>query len=78
MSRYPKAQLAIAGVIRDARKRSGKSARSLSEAMGESQHFVRRIEIGERDVSTAEFMAIAKQLGIRPSTFMVRVERRLK
>jgi transcriptional regulator with XRE-family HTH domain len=78
MGRFPKAQLAIAGVIRDARKRAGKSARGLSEALGESQHFVRRIETGERDISTGEFMAIANELGVRPSTLLTRVERRLK
>jgi transcriptional regulator with XRE-family HTH domain len=78
MSRFPKAQIAIAGVIADARRRAGMSARSFSEALGESQHFIRRIETGERDVSTAEFMAIAKALGVRASTLLTRVERRLR
>jgi hypothetical protein len=78
MRRFPRTQRAIAGVLEDAGRKAGYDALGLARALGETQHFIRRIWRLERDVSAAEFMAIARKLGIRPSTLMARVERRLK
>lgn len=78
MGGYPRAQRAIAGVIEDAIRKAGKTPTGLARDLGKTQHFARLIVKGQRDVTAAEFMAIARQLGVRPSTLMARVERRLK
>jgi hypothetical protein len=78
MAGYPRAQRAIAGVIEDAIRKAGTTPTGLARDMGEQQHFLRRIVKLERDVTVAEFIAIAKQLKISPSTLLERVERRLK
>ena len=76
--RYPRAQRAIAGVIGDALKEAGETAASINRRLGETGHWMGRILSMERDISVAEFAAVARALGLKPSTLMARVERRLK
>jgi transcriptional regulator with XRE-family HTH domain len=76
--RYPRAQRAITGVLGDALRRAGVTHAALNRRLGATGHWMGRILSMERDISVAEFMAIAKEFGIRPSTLMARVERRMK
>jgi len=78
MAGFPRTQRAIAGVLEDAIRKAGKTPTSLARDLGRSQHFIRLMVRLGRDVTVAEWMAIAKELGVRPSTLLARVERRLK
>lgn len=78
MAAYPRTQRAIAGVLEDAIRGAGKTPTGLAREMGETQHFIRRMVRLDRDITVAEWIAIAKALGIRPSTLLTRVERRLR
>lgn len=76
MRRFPRAQRAIAAVLREARLSAGLSARGLAVKLRVPHNYVARIESLERHVSAAEFMVIAKALGVRPATLMARAEKR--
>jgi ribosome-binding protein aMBF1 (putative translation factor) len=78
LKQYPKAQRAIADVIKTEREAQGLSKRGLSERLEEDRNHIRLIESLQRDVSVAEFIAIAQALGKRPSTLLARIERILK
>jgi helix-turn-helix protein len=72
---YPARQRAVVAVIRDARREAGLSQRVLSLRLGEHHTFLSRIERLERDVTVAEFVAIAKALELDPLELLRRVLR---
>ena len=76
MRRFPRAQRAVAAVLAEARRKAGLSTRALSAKLRADHNYIARIESLERHVSAAEFMAIARALGVRPSTLMARAEKR--
>jgi plasmid maintenance system antidote protein VapI len=78
MGRYPATQRAIVGVLKDAIQRAGETATSVARSLGWPENSIRRVFHLQRDVSAAEFRAIARHLGIRASTLWERIERRLK
>lgn len=76
MQRYPRAQRAVVAVLTETRLKAGLSARALALLMKVPHNFIARIESLEKDVTAAEFVAIAKALKVRPSTLMAKVEKR--
>jgi transcriptional regulator with XRE-family HTH domain len=72
MARQPVRQRAITTAIADARKEAGLSQRQVSDRLREASNFMQRIESGERDISVAEFIAIARALGIDPCVLLQR------
>jgi transcriptional regulator with XRE-family HTH domain len=65
-----KQQLAIMKAIADARQRANLSQRELSAKLHQGPTFVQRIESGSRDVTVAEFIVIARALGIEPGELL--------
>lgn len=78
MRRYPRAQRAIADVLRNARERAGYTARELSAELGESHNYISQLETVKRECSAAELRAIARILRRRPGALMDQVDRLLK
>jgi transcriptional regulator with XRE-family HTH domain len=78
LRKFPRADRAIAAVIADERKRQGLSARQLAVLMDRPHNYVARIESLQRLPTGGELIHIAKLLGLRASTLLARVERRLK
>lgn len=72
MSRQPIRQRAIVDAIASARRDAGLSQRQLSERLRQAINFVQRIESGERDISVAEFIAIARAIDIDPCDLLRR------
>jgi transcriptional regulator with XRE-family HTH domain len=64
MAKQPVRQRAIIDAIAGARREAAFSQRQLSERLGEAINFMQRIESGERDVSVAEFIMIARVIDI--------------
>lgn len=62
--KYPARQRAVAAAIRSAREAAGLSQRQLSEKLREPPNWIQRIESLERRVDVAEFIGIAKALGV--------------
>lgn len=73
MARHPVRQRAIIAAIAGARGEAGLSQRQLSERLKEAVNFMQRIESGERDISVAEFVAIANALDVDPCALLRRV-----
>ena len=73
MNRFPARQRAIVAVLRQAREDAGLSQRALSEKLGESPTYIHLIEALRRDIPVAEFIHIAKALGIEPAELLKRV-----
>jgi len=65
-----KQQLAIMKAIAGARQRANLSQRELSALLHQGPTFVQRIESGDRDVTVAEFILIARALSIEPSELL--------
>jgi transcriptional regulator with XRE-family HTH domain len=73
--KYPARQRAIVATIRSAREEAGLTARALSLKLGEHHSFISRCERLQRDVSVAEFEAIAKACGTDPVALFKRAMR---
>lgn len=56
----------VPGFVRELRVRAGLTQADLGGRLGTSQVFVARCESGSRRVDVAEFIAIAKALGLNP------------
>lgn len=72
MARQPVRQQAIIDAIAVARRDAGLSQRQLSERLRQAINFMQRIESGERDISVAEFITIARAVGIDPCELLRR------
>ena len=68
-------QRAIVDAISDTRREAGLSQRQLSEKLNQAVNFIQRIESGERDISVAEFIAIAIALKADPCDMLRRALR---
>ncbi|HVZ35657.1 MAG TPA: helix-turn-helix transcriptional regulator [Polyangiaceae bacterium] len=75
MGKFPARQRAIVAALRTAREEAGLSQRALSAKLRESTTYIHMIEGLRRDVSVAEFMEIAKAVGVAPDELMRRVMR---
>jgi transcriptional regulator with XRE-family HTH domain len=62
--KYPARQRAIVAAIKGARETAGISQRQLAAKLGEPPNWIQRIESLERRVDVAEFIAIAKVIGV--------------
>ena len=60
----------FAARLKKARQDSGLSQEEVADAMGRSQRFVSRCELGERRVDVIEFRDFCKALGLPPSHFV--------
>ncbi len=60
-------------VIARAREDTGLSQRQLAEKLGVSSNWVHRVETLQCRVDVAEFIALARSLGIEPCTLLARV-----
>lgn len=56
----------VPGFIRELRRRSGLTQTELGQKLKTSQVFVARCESGSRRVDVAEFIEIARALGVEP------------
>ena len=65
--KYSARQRAVAAALRKAREAAGLSQRQLSERLQQPPNWVQRIESLERRVDVAEFIAIAKAVGVDPA-----------
>lgn len=75
MTRQPVQQRAIIDALASARRDASISQRELSTRLRQAINFVQRIESGERDVSVAEFIAIARALEVDPCDLLRRTLR---
>jgi len=66
MQKHPVRKRAILTAVAGARRAAGLSQRELSERLGEAVNYVQRIESGERGLQVAEFIEIARAVGIDP------------
>lgn len=78
MGGYPKTQRVVAGVLKDAIAEAGETPTSVGRKLRGPDNAVRRVVNLQRDVRLPELFAIAQELGVRPSTLVARMERRLK
>ena len=73
--KFPTLQRAIVSAIAQARKAADLSQRQLSVKLGEPPNWVQRVESLERRVDVAEFIRIARALGIEPGALFARILR---
>jgi transcriptional regulator with XRE-family HTH domain len=73
--KFPTLQRAIVSAIAQARKAADLSQRQLSVKLGEPPNWIQRVESLERRVDVAEFIRIARALGIEPSALFARILR---
>lgn len=62
--KYSARQRAVVAALRKAREAAGLSQRQLSERLQQPPNWIQRIESLERRVDVAEFITIAKALGV--------------
>ena len=60
----------------EARRNAGLTQVELAKRLGRPQSFVSKFERGERRLDVAEFLDVARALGIDPSTTIADLERR--
>ena len=58
----------VPGFVRELRLRAGVTQAELGRRLGTSQVFVTRCESGSRRVDVAEFIEIARALGVEPQS----------
>jgi transcriptional regulator with XRE-family HTH domain len=75
LRRFPALQRAIVGVLKSAREKAGLSQRALSRALDEDETFIHTIENMRRDISVAEFIALAEELDLTPAELIGRIRR---
>jgi transcriptional regulator with XRE-family HTH domain len=63
-------------VLVQARRDAGLTQVALAKKLGRPQSFVSKFERGERRLDVAEFLDIARALGLDPSTTIADLERR--
>jgi transcriptional regulator with XRE-family HTH domain len=73
--KYPSRYRAIASAIATARRQAQLSQRQLAGKLGVPPNWIQRIESLERRVDVAEFIAIARALGVDPRSLLSRVLR---
>lgn len=78
MRRFPRADRAIAAVIREEREKQGLSCRQLALLLKRPHNYVARLEGLQRLPTGGEVIHVAKGLGMRGATLLARAERRLK
>jgi ribosome-binding protein aMBF1 (putative translation factor) len=61
---------ALIAVIVKARRAAGLTQRQLADKLKRSNSFVWKIEAGERQINTLEFIEIARVLGSKASTLL--------
>ncbi len=65
---------ALIAVIVKARRAAGLTQRQLADKLKRSNSFVWKIEAGERQINTLEFIEIARILGFRASTLLTEID----
>ena len=75
MRRFPVRQRAIVAALREVRIEADLSQRQLAAKLKEPVNLIQRIEALERDVTVAEFVEIAKTLGVDPVELLRRALR---
>lgn len=73
LNKYPARQRAIVAALRSVREEAGLSQRALSEKLKEPSTYIHLIEALRRDIPVAEFIQIAKVLGIEPAELIRRI-----
>jgi transcriptional regulator with XRE-family HTH domain len=73
--KYPSRHRAIASAIATARRQARLSQRQLARKLGAPPNWIQRIESLERRLDVAEFIAIARVLGVDPTVLLSRVLR---
>jgi ribosome-binding protein aMBF1 (putative translation factor) len=65
---------ALIAVIVKARRAAGLTQRQLADKLKRSNSFVWKIEAGERQINTLEFIEIARILGFKASTLLTEID----
>jgi ribosome-binding protein aMBF1 (putative translation factor) len=65
---------ALIAVIVRARRAAGLTQRQLADKLKRSNSFVWKIEAGERQINTLEFIEIARILGFKASTLLTQID----
>jgi transcriptional regulator with XRE-family HTH domain len=73
--KYPSRHRAIASAIATARRHARLSQRELARKLKVPPNWIQRIESLERRVDVAEFIAIARAIGVDPVSLLSRVLR---
>lgn len=73
-SLYPELYQAALRLLVDAREKAGLSRSDLSERFGQPESFVASYERGERLLDPAEFVAIARAIGVDPYELLRKAE----
>lgn len=66
----------IVGLLTQARKDAGLTQVELADRIGQRQTFISKVELGERRIDVAEFVEIARAIGIDPYKLLRRAEKR--
>lgn len=66
-------EAAVQYAIQTSRKQLGVSQAMLAERMGWSHDMISNVEKGRREISVAEFIVLAEQIGIAPETLFKRI-----
>jgi transcriptional regulator with XRE-family HTH domain len=68
------ARIALGRAIREVRERQGQSVGELATATGISPRTITRVESGDRESDYELLLALADGLGVRASSFIIRME----
>jgi transcriptional regulator with XRE-family HTH domain len=60
-----------------ARKKAGLTQQALANRLNKHQSFISKYESGERRLDVIEFITIAHAIGINPSRFIIRLEKKI-
>jgi transcriptional regulator with XRE-family HTH domain len=71
--KYPSRHRAIASTLATARRQAKLSQRELARKLNVPPNWIQRIESLERRLDVAEFIAIARALGVDPTILLSRV-----
>jgi transcriptional regulator with XRE-family HTH domain len=73
--RYTKCHKKLIAVLREAREAAGLSQRDVCKKLKRGKTFVSVVELGERSLSTCEFIDYANAVGVPPEELFARLLR---
>lgn len=74
---YTREYAAVLRLLRDARKASGLTQVQIAAALGQSQSFVSKIELGDRRLDIIQLRTVLRLFGVPLGEFVQNLEREL-
>jgi transcriptional regulator with XRE-family HTH domain len=68
---------ALVELLREARQAAGLTQTDLAQALGQSQSFVSKMEVGERRLDVIQLRTVCQALGTTLGAFVTQLEERL-